>query len=123
MLAGASAIAGLVTAFMFVTLEVRQAFRGTFLDGGSISNGENYAYSFAWILLGTGLMIIGVLRGHALLRYAALAVMAAAVFKVFLNDTRHLEGFLRVLSLLGLGGSLFLLAFLYQKFVVRRDRN
>lgn len=114
----AVSVAALGTAFLFVTLEVRQAFRGDFLDTGAPSNAENYAYSSAWIVLGTLLFLGGILRRVAALRYAGLAVMTVAVCKVFLYDTAQLEGLLRVLSLVALGGSLFLLAHLYRRFVL-----
>jgi uncharacterized membrane protein len=41
------------------------------------------------------------------------------VFKVFLSDTANLRDLYRVFSLLGLGASLLLLAYLYQRFVFR----
>jgi uncharacterized membrane protein len=111
----------LVLVFALVTLEVRQAFRGPRLDLGTASHGEQYAYSAAWVLLGTALLVAGILRrrGSRPLRLAALAVMALAVLKVFLYDTAHLTDLYRVLSFLGLGLSLLLLAWLYQKFIFR----
>jgi uncharacterized membrane protein len=48
--------------------------------------------------------------------------MALAVGKVFLVDTARLEGLYRVFSLLGLGVTLMLLAYLYQRFVFVRRR-
>jgi len=55
------------------------------------------------------------------LRYASLVVMLLAVGKVFLFDTRNLSDLYRVFSFLGLGLSLLLLAWLYQRFVFRRS--
>ena len=49
--------------------------------------------------------------------------MLAAVAKVFLSDTSHLRDLYRVVSFLGLGASLLLLAFLYQRFVFGRVRD
>ncbi len=46
-----------------------------------------------------------------------------AVFKVFLFDTSSLEGIYRVLSLFGLGGALFVLAYLYRRFVFPAHRR
>jgi uncharacterized membrane protein len=45
--------------------------------------------------------------------------MLAAVSKVFLYDMAALVGLYRVFSFLGLGASLLLLAYLYQRFVFR----
>lgn len=116
-LSGWVAAAALVFLFLLVTLEVRQAFRGGFLDAGGASPAERYAYSAAWILLSTGLLVVGIARRWPALRYAALAVMTLSVAKVFLYDTAHLSDLFRVLSYLGLGLSLMLLAWLYQRFV------
>ena len=105
--------------FLLVTLEVRQAFHGSFLDRGETTNLEWYSYSAAWILLGTLLLVMGISRQVPVLRFASLGVMLLAVCKVFLFDTAHLADLYRVFSFLGLGLSLLLLAYLYQRFVFR----
>lgn len=102
---------------MFVSTEVRQWFQGGVFAGHSIGDVEQYSYSIVWLLTGALLMVPGVMKGLAELRYGALAVIALSIFKVFLYDTAHLEGLYRVASLLGLGLSLFALSFVYQKFV------
>jgi len=73
----------------------------------------------AWVLYGIALLVAGILRRGAILRYGSLTVMLLAVLKVFLYDTANLSDLYRVLSFLGLGASLLLLAFLYQRFVLR----
>ncbi len=106
-----------VLALVCVTLEVRQAFQGTTLDGPAPDNREWYAYSAAWIISSGLLMLAGLLRKSVVLRHAAMGVMVASVLKVFLFDTRHLTDLWRVLSYFGLGVSLLLLAWVYQRFV------
>ena len=117
-LAGA---ASLVLAFLTLTLEVRQYFHRGVLQGEAPSNAEMYTYSLVWILFATALLVAGIFTRGAVLRYGSAVVMLVAVGKVFLVDTAHLEGLLRVFSLLGLGASLMLLAFLDQSFVFRDD--
>ncbi len=117
--AGAGA-ASIVIFFIMISLQVRQAFHGEFLGGASPSGAEGYAYSAAWIVFGLALLLIGIASRGMVARYASLAVMLAAIAKVFLYDTRELRDLYRVFSFLGLGVSLFLLAFLYQRFVFRR---
>ncbi|HKV07304.1 MAG TPA: DUF2339 domain-containing protein, partial [Thermoanaerobaculia bacterium] len=80
---------------------------------------ERYSYSAAWVLLGVLLLALGVLGKGKTLRYASLAVMMLAVAKVFLYDTANLSDLYRVFSFLGLGASLLLLAWVYQRFVFR----
>ena len=111
--------AALLLLFLLVTLEVRQAFRGRFLDVGDASHAERYAYSAAWVALATALLIAGIASGRRALRLASLPVMLLAVVKVFLWDTEHLTDLYRVLSFLGLGASLLFLAWVYQRFVFR----
>ena len=105
--------------FLLVTLEVRQAFHGTYLDQGATDGAEQYAYSVAWIVLGIVLLAGGIAGKGRLLRFASLAVMLVAVAKVFLFDMAGLRDFYRVFSFLGLGLSLLLIAWLYQRFVFR----
>src|SRR5262249_33194242 len=45
----------LLLGFAFVTLELRQWFQGSRLDGADITSAENYAYSAGWILYGVAL--------------------------------------------------------------------
>ena len=108
-------------AFALVTLEVRQAFRGSLLNAGVSSAAEGITYSVSWITLGLVLLVAGLLRrgGGRALRFGSLAVMLLAIGKVFLYDTAHLSDLYRVASFFGLGASLLLLAFLYQRFVFR----
>ena len=110
-------VAGIGLAFVLLTLEVRQAFQGAFLDGHAMASSEKYAYSIAWVLFGTVLLVLGIATRGPVLRFASLAVMLLAVGKVFLYDTAELRDLYRVFSFLGLGLSLLLLAFLYQRFV------
>ena len=109
----------LVLAFLLLTLEIRQAFHGAFLNAGASSVAERYSYSAAWILFGTALLVLGILRKVKALRYASLAVMLLSVGKVFLYDMSNLTDLYRVVSFLGLGVSLLVLAWVYQRFVFR----
>jgi uncharacterized membrane protein len=113
------ALAALVAGLALVTLEVRQAFQGARLDLGVASNAEHLSYSGAWILAGLGLLVAGIRLAARRARQAGLAVMLLAVLKVFLYDLSELDDLYRVVSFLGLGASLLLLAFLYQHFVFR----
>ena len=114
--------AALLLGFVWISLTVRQLFHGTFLDAGPTGAAERYAYSAAWVLYGVGLLLTGIARRGPLLRYASLAVMLLAVGKAFLYDAARLSDLYRVLSFLGLGASLLLLGFLYQRFVFREGR-
>lgn len=114
-------VAALVGLFLFVTLEVRQVFRGSDLARGTASAAEQYAYSAAWVCLAVGLLVTGLLVRRRWVRLAALGVMTLAVVKVFLFDMASLADTFRVLSFLGLGASLLLLAWIYKRFVLVKE--
>jgi uncharacterized membrane protein len=111
-------VGALLLAFAWVTLAARQPYRGTFLTWDSANpSAEGWTVSIAWLLLATALLVAGIATGSRLLRGASLAVFGAAVVKVFLFDVAALGDLWRVLSFLGLGASLLLLAWLYQRYV------
>jgi uncharacterized membrane protein len=110
-------VASLVFAFLTLSLEVRQAFHGSLLNQPVTTNAEMYVYSLVWIVFATGLLVAGIVTRGPVLRYGSAAVMLLAVAKVFLIDLAHLQDLYRVFSLFGLGVSLMLLAYLYQRFV------
>lgn len=115
------ALAAFLLVFVGWTLQVRQIFHGPYLNEGPVGLAEQYAYSLAWVILGVILLVIGVSTGSRTARYASLAVMALAVFKVFLYDLSNLQDLYRVFSFLGLGVSLLLLGYVYQRFVFREE--
>lgn len=120
-LADITYICMLLLFFALVTLQVRQAFGGTYLDEHLTTNSEWYAYSAVWLLYAATLLTLGITLNRSRLRWASLAVLLLAVAKVFLFDTRHLEQLWRVLSFFGLGVSLMIIAWVYQRFVFRKS--
>ncbi|XAM01055.1 DUF2339 domain-containing protein [Phycisphaeraceae bacterium D3-23] len=122
--AEAHAVGGgaIAVGFFLLSLLVRQGFSadGVLTLTALPSGDEWYAYSLAWVVLGLGLLVAGVLSGLDTLRYGSLAVMLLAVAKVFALDTAQLSGLLRVFSFLGLGITLLLLGYTYQRFVFRK---
>jgi uncharacterized membrane protein len=108
--------------FVWISLEIRHAFRGENLIWGECSQGEWYAYSAAWLALAAIGLAVGLLRGNEWLRRAALAALALVVAKVFLFDMAALAGVLRALSFLGLGAVLVAIGYAYRRLhPVRRE--
>jgi uncharacterized membrane protein len=107
----------LVSAFAWVTLEVRLGFHDKPYRWDPIGEAEMYAYSGAWLLLGALLLAIGIRSGRKEVRLAALGVIGLVTFKVFLVDMDALVGLWRVLSFLGLGLALIALGAIYRRFV------
>ncbi len=107
------AAAGL--ALLWLTLEIRHAFRGEVLTWGETSEAEWYAYSAAWLLFAGAGLAAGLIRRNDWLRRASLAGVGLVVGKVFLSDMAALGGVLRALSFLGLGGALVGIGFAYRR--------
>ncbi|REJ75031.1 MAG: DUF2339 domain-containing protein [Acidobacteria bacterium] len=77
--------------------------------------------SCLWAAYGLALLVIGLMRRGRALRWASLAVLLAALAKVFFYDLGELRGLFRVFSLLGVAAALILVSLLYQRFVFKRD--
>jgi len=80
---------------------------------------QHLALSLLWTLYASALILIGVKRQSALLRWQALVLFGLAVAKVFLYDISYLDRFYRIVSLLILGVLLLVVSFLYQKKISR----
>jgi uncharacterized membrane protein len=109
-----------VLSFALVSLEVRHAFQGSIiLAEQGLTPAENYTHTAAWLLYGAALLVLGIRLKQPIVRYVSLGVMILTVGKVFLWDMRQLRDLWRVFSFLGLGVSLLVLAYVYQRFVFR----
>jgi uncharacterized membrane protein len=112
----------LLLAFILVSMNVRQVFHGTYLNGNEASNAEIYTYSVVWLLFGIALLFFGALKKDKMIRLISLAVMIFVAGKVFLFDASELEGLFRVFSFLALGLSLLGISWFYMRFVFgKRD--
>jgi uncharacterized membrane protein len=117
------AIAAYGLGFVWLSLAVRQAFNGAYLDNGVVADAEVYAYSAAWLALGVSLLVVAALRKDQMMRFASLIVMLLVVGKVFLYDAAALTGLWRVVSFLGLGLSLLALSWFYSRFIFVADEQ
>lgn len=107
--------------FLYVTLEVRNAFHVELsLARGAVGEVESYTYSIVWLLFAVATLVAGLVRKQIAIRHAAMAVLALSVGKVFLMDMSALTGILRGASFIGLGAALIAIAYLYQRLVFRR---
>ena len=113
------AVLALILAFAYVSLMVRHAFHGEFLDGTSMTDPENWTYSAVWLVFGILLLAAGTFLRSTMVRAASGLVIAVVVFKVFLFDMAALTGVLRAASFLGLGAVLIVIGRLYQRLLMR----
>ncbi|HEX3502637.1 MAG TPA: DUF2339 domain-containing protein [Xanthobacteraceae bacterium] len=110
----AAAIAAVLLALYYLTLETRRLFHGPILAGPT-SDAEQYAYSTVWLVYGIVLLAAGFVLRSQPARLLALGVIILTIAKVFLYDTSNIAGIYRALSAIGLGVVLLGIGWLYQR--------
>ena len=73
------------------------------------------AVSALWALLGLALLVVGLLRGSAPIRYAGLALFGLSLAKIFLYDLAELSSIARAFSFIFVGGLLLAGGFFLQR--------
>lgn len=121
----ASAILSLLLQWAYIAFEIRRIFQGPYLGiwGRSFSQGEQWSYSVALLVIGIALLGYGIIRDNRFARIASAVYLVLAVLKVFIIDLSNLEGVMRALSFIGLGLVLIGIGLVYQRFLVRRPGN
>jgi uncharacterized membrane protein len=101
-----------------LTGEVRLYFRPP-ADGGSPGNSlaEGLSISVLWACCAAALMVAGIGRQVASLRWQGLGLFGLTIVKVFVSDISFLSGIYRVASSVALGVVLLVVSFLYQRGV------
>ncbi|MBP1882833.1 DUF2339 domain-containing protein [Sinorhizobium mexicanum] len=116
--AAALAVSSAVLAFAWASLSVRRFWQGeNIANWTGFVQGETYTYSVVWLVLGVLLLVVGSRFNAKSIRIASAVLVFIAVLKVFLIDMSNLEGFLRALSFIGLGGVLIGIGLFYQKIL------
>ncbi|WP_137135257.1 DUF2339 domain-containing protein [Rhizobium sp. FKY42] len=114
------AIAAAVLVFAWATLSVRWFWQGPHIaEWKGFLSAETYTYSVVWLAIGVGLLVLGSRFNARSLRLASAVLVLIAVCKAFLIDMSNLEGILRALSFIGLGGVLIGIGLFYQKVLAR----
>ena len=73
------------------------------------------AVSGLWALIGLALLVVGLLRGSAAVRYGGLALFALSLAKIFLFDLSELSSVARAFSFIFVGGLLLAGGFFLQR--------
>ena len=131
---GALAVAVNLYALIALSLELWDYFSPVRFGGPAYPYGANAAasggflaqqlsLSILWAIYATALIVLGMMRRAAILRWQALTLFAIVVAKVFLFDLSELSRFYRILSFLILGVLLLAVSFLYQRRSTTRKAN
>jgi uncharacterized membrane protein len=105
---GTSLVAAQLLTLALLTREIHAAAREGAFAG-------ELTVSLTWAIYATALIVIGLQRQYALIRYFAIAWFGITIAKVFFSDLAELERIYRVMSVIGLGITLLLTSYLYQR--------
>lgn len=120
---GAGVLAVLLI-FLYVTLEVRHGFQGASMGmERDTSPAEQWAHSFAWLILGIAFLGYGLVRGSLEARLASAVLIILAALKITFFDLAGIGGIWRALSFLCLGAVLIGIGLVYQKVVFARPSS
>jgi uncharacterized membrane protein len=117
-------VLAVLVGFALVHVQVSHAFQ----EAGPIELGghglvQGMVRSVAWAVYGVLVLLVGLQSGHRHVRLVGFALVLVAAAKVFTVDLWQLSGFARVGSVLGLGLTLLISAFLFERLVLRQDRE
>jgi len=110
---------GIGLAFLLVNIEIADYFSApgstlTFEFGGNFA--RDMTYSIAWALVALTLLVAGIARGVAPLRYSALGLLGVTVLKLFFHDLASLDQLYRIGAFVGVAVVAMLASFAYQRF-------
>jgi hypothetical protein len=110
---------GAVLAFLLLNLEIADFFSPpgatlTFQFSGNFA--RDMTYSIAWALFALGLLVYGIGKRVAAVRYAAMALLCVTLLKLFFHDLAQLGQLYRIGAFVGVAIIAMLASFAYQKF-------
>jgi uncharacterized membrane protein len=110
---------GTILAFILLNIEIADFF-GTsnylqFEFSGNFA--RNMTYSIAWALFGLVLLIVGIGKQIAAVRYASMALLGVTLLKLFLHDLRTLDAGYRIGAFIGVAIVLITASWAYQRYL------
>jgi hypothetical protein len=116
---------GTVLVFLLLNIEIADYFSApgtgtlTFQFSGNFA--RDMTYTIAWSLFALALLLISMWRQLRPGRYATLALLGAAVVKLFFHDLARLDSLYRIAALLAVAVVAIVASFAYQRFLPRDD--
>jgi hypothetical protein len=117
---------GTVLAFLLLNIEIADFFSApgaavlTFQFSGNFA--RDMAYTIGWAVFAVVLLLVAIWKNTRAGRYAALALLGAAVLKLFLHDLARLEALYRVGALFAVAVIAFVASFAYQRFLPGHEK-
>src|SRR5213596_1152449 len=112
---------GTILAFLLLNVEIGDYFSIpgvaalTFEFSGSFA--RDMSYSIAWALFALLLLIVGMRKRTAPVRYASLGLLGATVVKLFFHDLSQLDQLYRISAFVVVAVIAIVASFLYQRFL------
>src|SRR5205814_9366310 len=116
-----------VMAFLLVNIEIADYFSTpgaaalTFQFSGNF--GRDMSYSIAWGLFALLLLIVGMRKKSAPVRYASLGLLGVTVLRLFFHDLSQLDQLYRIGAFIAVAVIAILASFLYQRFFAAVTKN
>jgi len=85
--------------------------------------GRDMSYSIAWGLFALLLLIVGIRKKSAPVRYASLGLLGVTVLKLFFHDLSQLDQLYRIGAFIVVAVIAILASFLYQRFLAVVEKN
>src|SRR5947207_14917781 len=118
---------GTVLAFLIVNIEIADYFSTpgaaavTFQFSGNFA--RDMSYSITWALFALLLLIVGMRKEIAPVRYASLGLLGITVIKLFFHDLSQLEQLYRIAAFVVVAVIAILASSLYQRFLGATEKN
>jgi uncharacterized membrane protein len=110
-----TAIAANILALAALSLEVWDLFQRIPSLGIDAELAQQLGLSMLWLVYALALIVAGVWKKSAVLRWQALTLLGIVIVKVFIFDLSSLERFYRIMSFILLGLALLMISFYYQR--------
>jgi uncharacterized membrane protein len=108
--------AALLGASLYVIATIRHFWQGSqIVLSLATSVAEQYSYSLVFLIIAVSIVLLAHWQQKISVRKAGFVLLSAVMLKVFIVDLNDLTGVLRALSFIGLGLSLVLLSWLFQR--------
>jgi uncharacterized membrane protein len=116
---------GTILLFLLLNIEIADYFSTgptiTFDFEGNLA--RDMTYSIAWSLFGLALLLVGMHRQVAGIRYAGIGLLAVTLAKLFLHDLASLDQLYRIGALIVVAIVLIGSSYLYQRFFAANEES
>jgi len=118
---------GTVLAFLLMNIEIADYFITSGVGALTFQFSGNFArdmsYSIAWASFALLLLIVGIRKQTAPVRYASLGLLGITVVKLFLHDLSQLGQLYRIGAFVVVAVIAIIASFLYQRFLGAAEKN